>query len=169
MGDKNMKIKKYNREKAIQYVRRWAMYRNPKYYNFDPVGGDCTSFISQAIYAGSEVMNYNLNGWYYKNGNDKSPSWSGVEYLYKFLINNIGLGPYGREVEINQIERGDIIQLSFDETRFHHSLIVVDIVNNIKSFSNILIGTHTEDSLDRRVSTYTFNRIRFMKIDGVRY
>ena len=26
-------------------------------------------------------------GWYYINGNNKSPSWSGVEYLYQFLIN----------------------------------------------------------------------------------
>jgi len=164
-----MKNKKYNREKAIQYARKWALDRNPKYYNFDPVGGDCTSFISQVIYAASEVMNYRLNGWYYKNGNDKSPSWSGVEYLHKFLVNNKGEGPYGREITIDEIEQGDIIQLSFDGIRFHHSLVVVDILNNIKSFSNILIATHTEDSLNRRISTYTFNKIRFIKIDGARY
>jgi len=164
-----MNIKEYNREKAVQYARKWAMDRNPKYYNFDPVGGDCTSFISQVIYGGSEIMNYGLNGWYYKNGNDKSPSWSGVEYLYKFLVNNNGVGPYGKETNIEQLEKGDIIQLSFDETRFHHSLVVVDIVNNLKKINNILIAIHTEDSLNRRVSTYTFNRIRFIKIDGVRY
>ena len=164
-----MKIKEYNREKAVQYAKKWALDRNPKYYNFDPVGGDCTSFISQVLYAGSGIMNYGLNGWYYKNGNDKSPSWSGVEYLHKFLVSNNGIGPFGREVRIEKIEKGDIIQLSFDQTRFHHSLVVVDILNNIRSLNNILISTHTEDSLNRRVSTYTFNRIRFIKIDGVRY
>ena len=164
-----MKEKKYDREKAIQYAKRWAMDRNPKYYNFDTVGGDCTAFISQVIYAGSGVMNYGLNGWYYRNGNDKSPSWSGVEYLHKFLVNNHGVGPYAREVGINEIERGDIIQLSFDGVRFHHSLAVIDIVKKRKSFNNILIATHTEDSLNRRVSTYTFNKIRFIKIDGTRY
>ena len=164
-----MKNKDYNRGKALQYAKKWAMNRNPKYYNFDTVGGDCTSFISQIIYAGSEIMNYGLNGWYYINGNDKSPSWSGVEYLHKFLVNNNGVGPYGREVGIDEIERGDIIQLSFDGIRFHHSLVVIDIVNNIKSFTNILIAAHTEDSLNRRLSTYTFNRIRFIKIEGVRY
>ena len=114
-------------------------------------------------------MNYGLNGWYYKNGNDKSPSWSGVEYLHKFLVNNKGIGPYGKEINIEQLEKGDFIQLSFDGVRFHHSLVIVDIVNNIMSLNNILIATHTEDSLNRRVSTYTFNRIRFIKIDGVGY
>ena len=164
-----MKIKRFNREKAVQYAKKWAMDRNPRYYNFDPVGGDCTSFISQVIYEGSEIMNYNLNGWYYRNGNNKSPSWSGVEYLHRFLVNNKGVGPHGREVRIDEIEKGDIIQLSFDGKKFHHSLVIVDIVNNIKSYSNILIASHTEDSLNRRISTYTFNKIRFIKIDGVRY
>ena len=75
----------YNRQNAYEYSKEWAYKRNPKYYNFDSVGGDCTSFISQCIYAGSKVMNYSKqNGWYYINGNNKSPSWSGVEFLYNF-------------------------------------------------------------------------------------
>ena len=87
-------MSKYNRKKAIEYAQKWAYARNPKYYNFDSVGGDCTSFISQCLYAGTGVMNYNKhNGWYYINGNNKSPSWSGVEFLYKFLIENNGPGP----------------------------------------------------------------------------
>ena len=52
-------------------------------------GGDCTNFISQCIYAGVKVMNYNKNnGWYYKTVNDRAPSWSGVEFLYDFLLKN---------------------------------------------------------------------------------
>jgi len=164
-----MKSKNYDRQKAIQYARKWAMDRNPKYYNFDTVGGDCTSFVSQVIYEGSRTMNYDLNGWYYRNGNDKSPSWSGVEYLYKFIVNNKSIGPFGREVGINEIEKGDIIQLSFDKKRFQHSLVIVDIINNLKDFNHILIASHTEDSINRKLSTYTFYRLRFLKIDGVRY
>ena len=49
---------KYNRLKAVEYAKRWAYKRNPKYYNFDEIGGDCTSFISQCIYEGSGIMNY---------------------------------------------------------------------------------------------------------------
>ena len=75
-----MKNKPYNRPEAISYAKKWAFKRNPNYYNFDTVGGDCTSFVSQCIYAGSKVMNYQKDiGWYYINGNNKSPSWSGVE------------------------------------------------------------------------------------------
>ena len=34
-------------------------------------------------------MNYNKNnGWYYINGNKKSPSWTGVEFLFRFLTSN---------------------------------------------------------------------------------
>lgn len=79
----------YNRQKVYEYAEKWAYKRNPSYYNFDNVGGDCTSFASQCIYAGAGVMNYEkITGWYYKNGNDKSSSWSGVEFLYNFLTTN---------------------------------------------------------------------------------
>ena len=81
-----MNTRKYERELAVKYAKKWALSRNPKYYNFDPIGGDCTSFVSQCLFAGSQKMNFNFeNGWYYNNGYDKSPSWSGVEFLYKFF------------------------------------------------------------------------------------
>lgn len=114
-----MKEQEYNRQKAIEYAKKWAYGRNSNYYNFDSVGGDCTSFVSQCIYAGAKVMNYDkIKGWYYSSGNNKSPSWSGVEYLYKFLVNNKGVGPYGKEVGEESIQIGDIAQLSFDGSIF---------------------------------------------------
>ena len=59
-----MYIDKYNRQKAIEYANKWAFKRNPKYYNFDSLGGDCTNFVSQCIYVGSNKMNYTkLYGW----------------------------------------------------------------------------------------------------------
>ena len=159
-----MREKPYERQQAIQYARKWAFGRNPKYYNFEPVGGDCTNFISQCIYAGSGVMNYNKYGWYYRNGNDKSPSWSGVEYLYKFLIQNKGAGPYGEEVSVQSIQKGDIAQLSFDGNVFGHSLLIIE-----KDVNKILIATHTQDEYGRNIATYNFNKIRFIHINGVRY
>ena len=53
-----MKSKEYNRIKAVEYATKWEYKRNSKYYNFDSVGEDCTSFISQCIYAGCNTMNY---------------------------------------------------------------------------------------------------------------
>ena len=80
-------MEKYNRQKAKEYAKIWAYKRNPRYYNYDSLGGDCTNFISQCIYAGSGVMNYTKTyGWYYNNANDKSPSWTGVDFLYNFFV-----------------------------------------------------------------------------------
>ncbi|MGN1299587.1 MAG: amidase domain-containing protein [Candidatus Scatovivens sp.] len=162
-----MKEIKYDRQKAIDYAKTWAYKRNSKYYNFDSVGGDCTSFISQCIYSGCNIMNYSKYGWYYKNGYNKSASWSGVEYLYNFLINNKSVGPYAKRANINEIEKGDIVQLSFDGKTFSHSLIIVDTFykNGLKK---IYVATHTNDNYYKDLSTYTFKDIRFIKIEGAR-
>ena len=163
-----MREKLYDRQKAIEYAKRWAFARNPKYYNFDTVGGDCTSFISQCLYEGSKVMNYEKYGWYYKNGYDKSPSWSGVEYLYKFLTQNKGVGPYAEEVSPKFIEKGDIAQLSFDGKTFGHSLLIIEIVSKY-DINNILIATHTQDAYGRKIGSYNFKNIRFIHIKGIKY
>ena len=93
-----MSKEKYNREKVYEYAKKWAYSRNPQYYNYDAIGGDCTNFVSQCIFSGCNQMNYNKNnGWYYINGNNKSPSWTGVEFLYDFLVYNKGAGPFGKE------------------------------------------------------------------------
>lgn len=162
-----MKEKQYDRQKAIEYAKKWAYSRNPKYYNFDSVGGDCTSFVSQCIYAGCSVMNYNKYGWYYNNGNDKSASWSGVEYLYNFLINNNGVGPYSKEVNLENIQIGDIAQLSFDGDKFSHTLIIVDKLSPT-SLSNTFVSTHTFDSYGRSIASYNFKKIRYLQIKGAR-
>ena len=162
-----MRIENYDRIKAKEYAKKWAYSRNPKYYNFDSVGGDCTSFISQCIYAGSGIMNYTKNtGWYYNSINDRSPSWSGVEFLYKFLINNKSVGPIGNIVEIDKLEIGDIIQLSFDGIKFGHTLIIVNI-GDILTLDNVYTASHTYDSYNRRVSSYKFKDIRFIHINGI--
>jgi len=162
-----MKQKQYDRKKAIEYAKKWALSRNPAYYNFDNVGGDCTSFVSQCIYAGSNTMNYTKEkGWYYINGNNKSPSWSGVEFLYQYLVNNKGMGPYGKEVSQEKIELGDIAQLSFDGKKFEHTLIIVSIENKF-SLSGIKIASHTFDSYNKAISEYVFKKVRFIHIEGV--
>ena len=163
-----MKQIEYNRQNAIAYARQWAFSRNPKYYNFDSVGGDCTSFISQCIYAGSNIMNYTKDkGWYYIDGNNKSPSWSGVEFLHNFLIENKSVGPYGIDEVQTNMEIGDVVQLSFNGKSFGHSLIIVNIENS-HSLYGIKIASHTLDSYNKPISEYDFAKIRFIHIQGAR-
>ena len=161
-----MKVKEYNRKKAVEYAKKWAYKRNPRYYNFDDVGGDCTSFISQCIYAGAGIMNYKKHiGWYYNSASDRTASWSGVEFLYNFLTKNKGIGPRATKVDIDNLEVGDIIQLKFLQDRFSHSLIIVDKKGN--KLEDIYIATHTEDAYYRKLSTYTFQDIRFLHITDI--
>lgn len=162
-----MKYMEYNRAAVVEYARKWAFSRNPKYYNFDSVGGDCTSFASQCIYAGSKKMNYTKDlGWYYINGNNKSPSWSGVEYLHRFLINNNGAGPQAVETTQNKIAIGDIAQLSFDGEQFGHTLVIVNLENKF-TLRGIKIASHTFDSFDKAISEYNFQKIRFIHVERV--
>ncbi|MGN1098482.1 MAG: amidase domain-containing protein, partial [Clostridia bacterium] len=86
-----MKDVGYNRAAAVNYAKRWALSRNPLYYSFDELGGDCTGFISQAVYAGAGVMNYTPTfGWYYISPDDRAPAWTGVEFFYNFFTSNEG-------------------------------------------------------------------------------
>ena len=53
-----MKPERYRREPALRYAARWAMGRNPAYYDFTDLGGDCTNFVSQCLFAGGCRMNF---------------------------------------------------------------------------------------------------------------
>lgn len=84
----------YDEAAAVAYAKRWALLRNPAYLDFHGLGGDCTNFVSQCLYAGAGVMNRTpVYGWYYLTGNNRTASWTGVEYLYRFLTANKGPGP----------------------------------------------------------------------------
>lgn len=162
-----MKNITYNRISACEYAKKWALKRNPQYYNYNSLGGDCTNFISQCIFAGSKVMNYSKqNGWYYIDGNRKSPSWTGVEFLYNFLITNKSVGPFGKISNINEIQNGDIAQLSFDGNTYSHSLIILDI--NQRNLNQIYIASHTYDSYYKPIAEYNYSKIRFVHIENVR-
>ena len=68
-------VRPYRRERAVQYAERWATMRNPVFYDFTEIGGNCTNFVSQALYAGSCMMNYTpIFGWYYITPNERTAS-----------------------------------------------------------------------------------------------
>ena len=159
-----MEVFEYDRLAAFNYAKEWAFKRNPKYYNFNKIGGDCTNFASQCIYAGAGVMNYTPTfGWYYISVNDRSPSWTGVEYLYNFLVNNDGVGPFAEETALEKLEVGDIVQLGTGTGDFYHSPVVVRVANG-----QIYVAAHTYDAFMRPLSSYNFARARGIHILGVR-
>ena len=157
--------KEYLRNNAVEYARRWAFGRNPLFENYSGIGGDCTSFVSQSIYAGSCVMNYTPTfGWYYVSPTDRAPAWTGVEFLYNFLTQNEGVGPYGRETNAGGLVLGDVIQLGNERGAWYHSLLVVGF-----SRRSYLVAAHSDDSFERPLSTYNYYMARFIHIEGVRF
>ena len=156
--------KGYQRMNALAYARRWALDRNPLFINFAGIGGDCTSFASQCVLAGSCVMNFTPDfGWYYITSELRAPAWSSVEFFYDFITQNRGEGPYGELADLQNAEIGDIIQLQ-KENDWYHTLVVVS-----NRGGDILVAAHTVDALDRPLSTYEYDGARLIKIKGVRY
>lgn len=157
----------YNRSLALDYVNKWVFQYNPRYYNFDKIGGDCTNFASQVLYAGCGTMNYSENGWFYNNVNHRSPSWCSVEFLYRFLINNKGCGPSGEQIDLKDLQCGDLVQLSIKGERFEHSPVVVAVHHPI-SLANVFVSTHSRDVHNYSLSHYKWADIRFIHIDGAK-
>ena len=154
----------YDREAAVFYARKWAYARNPRYYNFDDLGGDCTNFASQCIYAGCGVMNFTPTfGWYYIDINQRSPSWTGARFLSDFLLSNTGVGPFAEEVEREALLPGDIVQLADDSGRLYHTLVVVALRRG-----RIYIASHSADSFLRRLDSYNAPAMRYLHILGAR-
>ncbi len=159
----------YNRLAAVQYARRWAFRRNPRYYNFDEIGGDCTNYVSQAVYAGAGVMNFTPElGWFYISPELRAPAWTSVSFFYDFMTANEGPGPYGREAELSEALPGDVIQLAYNGNEdFTHTLIIVGVGRNPRP-QNILLAAHTRDVFRRPLSAYNYTDVRLIHIEGVR-
>ena len=161
----------YNRERAVEYARKWALSRNPLFVDFTGGGGNCTNFVSQCILAGCGVMDFTPTfGWYYRDINNRAPAWSGVDELYGYLTGSGGfagqdmVGPFATEVTMRrQIEIGDVIQLADGAGDFYHTLIISGFAEG-----ETLVCAHTNDALDRPLSSYSFGSLRYIHIEGVR-
>ena len=158
--------RRYNRQNAVQYARRWAFDRNPLYTNYTGFGGDCTNFVSQCVLAGSCQMNFTpVFGWFYLDGDTRTASWSGVEFFYDFMVGNSGIGPYASEVDAENVEVGDVVQLQNADGDWYHTLFV----SGVTAGNGILVAAHSDDALDRPLSSYTYAAARFLHIEGVRF
>ena len=163
--------KPYNRMRAVEYARTWALDRNPLFVDFTGIGGNCTNFVSQCLLAGSCVMNYTADfGWYYVSADDRAPAWSSVEYFFDFITGapqfaseNGGTGPYGRVVERALAMPGDVIQYANSQGDWYHTVLISEIRED-----EILVCAQSDDALDRPLSSYNFADLRFLHVDGVR-
>jgi hypothetical protein len=156
--------KEYDRIAAVMYARKWALSRNPLFTDYAGIGGDCTSFASQCVLAGSCTMNLTPTfGWYYITPELRTASWTGVEFFYDFMVNNRNVGPIAVSAPIGLAEPGDVIQLS-KEGDWYHTLVVTQIKNG-----DILVAAHTLDVLNRPLSEYQYDEARLIHFISVKY
>lgn len=184
-----MEIVGYDRKAVVEYAKKWAYARNPEYYNFDRIGGDCTNFASQCLFAGCKIMNFTPEvGWYYRALNDRAAAWTGVEFFYRFLTGNVGRifenaeadgyafenvpvrggiglgkGPFAVEVPLKRLRIGDFVQLGHDTGDFYHTPVVVGFLGEVP-----LLAAHSYDTFDRPLTSYRFERLRCLHVLGVR-
>ncbi|MBR2926194.1 MAG: amidase domain-containing protein [Clostridia bacterium] len=163
--------KPYQRERAVEYAKKWALSQNPLFADFSEIGGNCTNFASQCVLAGSCVMNYTPDfGWYYVSLEDRAPAWTGVDYFYDFMTmtpsfasRNGGVGPFASLVSAEAAELGDVVQLRNASGAWYHSLVITG-----KEGEEILVSAQTNDVIDRPLSSYNYADARFLHIEGVR-
>lgn len=163
--------KQYDRGRAVEYAKKWALSRNDLFYDFTGGGGNCTNFASQCVLAGSLVMNpTEIFGWYYVSIDNRAPAWTGVEEFYNFMCGlgdfapkNERVGPFCTEVERERAEVGDVVQLANPMGEFYHSLVV----SGFSEDGDILVCAQSNDALDRPLSTYNYAVARFLHVEGV--
>ena len=162
--------KLYDRARALEYARTWALSRNPLFFDFTGRGGNCTNFVSQCVLAGCCVMNPTETfGWYYVDSANRSPSWAGVKEFYDFFVGSgdfppkiMRIGPFGASVARERLEIGDVVQLGNEDGSFYHTLFVCGFEDG-----DILVCAQSDDALDRRLSTYNYAVARFIHIEGI--
>ena len=90
---------------------------NPDYHYFQiygNIGGDCTNFVSQCLFAGGiEQVIDSVAPWWYKDKNNWAIAWINAHSLYwclKIRDRQKLTGPRGSEVDsVDELELGDLI------------------------------------------------------------
>jgi hypothetical protein len=140
----------YDRAKAVQYAETWWNQANPKYIEF---AVDCTSFVSQSLYAGGAPMDYTGKrqiGWWYTGKQGKQELWSFSWAVAHSLQSHISLsrkGLRGLTVASPQdLWLGDIISYDWDGNgRYEHNTIVTSKDAN----GMPLVNAHTYNCRNR--------------------
>lgn len=150
----------YDRSRAVAYARYYAEDPNPEVAycrtRLTNTPGDCTNFVSQALWYGGLPVSYSGNpdeGWWYAGSCDdsgSSKSWRQVNQLIYWLVVESDLGEF---IPIREAEPGDLIFYRLldeygkcDESfTFHHSTMIT----GYGSETGVpLVSYHTRDVLD---------------------
>lgn len=163
----------YDRIGAVEYARRWALSRNPKFQDYENWGGNCTNFISQCVNAGGIPMDsYGDNimkQWYWYSDKKRTPSWTGSQPFFQYFVGNNkdntnDFGVYAVESNYDEMELGDVVQLIKDG-KAYHTMIITGVLFDEDEVYDYLVSQNTYDLLDYPLSLKVGER-RYLKIFG---
>ena len=145
IGTKNISLNKFylskgsvNQEKVADYAEKYALLRNPLYRDFEEYGGDCTNFISQALYYGGLDQTEDWKPYTYP--------WIRVRDLRDYLIYN----ELAQEsTKIGESFLGEIVQFSTTnyDSWSHSAIITYKLPND-----DYLYCCHSYDKLNYPLS-----------------
>lgn len=145
-AEASIKSSNISKPNVVTYARNNFNKKNPvsgngtvPYYDFSKISGnwDCTNFVSHALLAGGAKVydtggsGVSSTGWYYRSLSNRSSSWSGVNQLHNYLVNNKKANKAAGISETythhtGQWSKGYVLQFSasLQSTSYAHSTII---------------------------------------------
>ena len=166
---------KYNREKAVEYNYKYINDRNPDYFAFDGIGGNCQNLASQSLHAGG--IPFDLTGDYKwksfsseldetSEAKGRTSSWTGTQNFYEYVKYN-KKGGVCADPDINMFyaEIGDVGHVGYID--YSHAVLVVDLIkNNEGKVIDLLINANSVNVKDYPFLAYVYPNKRIIKILG---
>lgn len=173
-GVRFVQLKRYERQKAIDYARTWALGRNPAYHDYEKYGGDCTNYISQCLHAGNIPFDESgrdvTTKWYWYSDNSRTPSWTAAKPFETYLLNNNkketqNYGIYASFCEYDELELGDLVQKRVDGVLTHTMIVTSKVLNQEGHVVDYLVCQHSYDLKDFPLSQKD-GVLSYIKIHG---
>lgn len=156
------------RQNMVSYALNNCSRNNPDsgnilyapYYDFSDISGayDCTNFTSHCLLAGGTSESPN---WYFNSLSSRTPSWSGVNQFYEFIVNNTGIGPQAEERTLayscpysyTNWKTGDIIQIKYSGYGYpdygHNTIITGSYSPSTYSYTPRITSRTSKNSYNR--------------------
>jgi len=135
------------------YARTYALTLNsPPWGNYESMGGDCTNFTSQCLYAaGVPFDNSGTYKWYWYSDNNRVPAWTGASQFKTYALNNnssstSNYGLYAKASNWNNVYLCDIVQLGSPP---YHSMVISGVVESYGYKTDYLICQHSTGEAGR--------------------
>ena len=158
----------YDRAAAYDYLMAYCDERNPRWYAYDDVGGNCMNFGSQVLLAGGIPEDEKGDEeWYWDGQNDLDLSWINVGHFYDYCRDNEGYGLVAdTEAGYYTGEVGDVMIVGFAGDHRHTTIISHVVEDEEGNVVDYLITCNTTNYKDFPVSAYYYTFHRLIKIFG---